>query len=174
MRLVKFALIVCIGLILIFGAYQIISLHKQVQELETQTTSAQPEQVVIYLVKSEPTSFHLVPVTRQIGGPASPTSAMQALLNGPLAHEDLYAAVPPTTKLLNLSVQEGLATANFSQEIMTDFNGGSLLESYLVQAIVNTLTEFNHIQRVQILVEGQAVESIGGHILITHPLAREN
>ena len=40
--------------------------------------------------------------------------------------------------------------------------------------IVNTLTEFPDIERVQILVDGEIVESIGGHILILQPLQRKN
>lgn len=99
---------------------------------------------------------------------------MQALLNGPLTHENLHESVPHTTRLLGLSIFEGLAVANFSSELVDDFNGGSLIESYLVQAIVSTLTEFPEIDRVQILVEGEEIESIGGHVLITGPLTRDN
>ncbi|NMB00231.1 MAG: GerMN domain-containing protein [Firmicutes bacterium] len=183
MRAVKIGLIVLVVLVMIVGSYKLFSLHKQVQELQKQNTQQTSSDVVrdvqtergtavIYLIKSEPTDFHLIPVHRQIGGPVNPTSAVQALLNGPLVHEELYAAVPTNTKLLNLTVRDGLATADFSREIIEDFQGGSLLESYLVQAIVNTLTEFDTIERVQILVEGKIVESIGGHILITQPLRR--
>ncbi len=137
-------------------------------------SSVEQNQVVIYLVRSTPTDFYLVPVEREIKGPVGPASALQALLNGPLVHEELLAAVPPTTKLLDVVVHDGLATTNFSAEIVHDFNGGSLIESYLVKAIVNTLTEFPEIHRVQILIEGEVVESIGGHILITEPLQSSN
>jgi spore germination protein GerM len=76
--------------------------------------------------------------------------------------------------MLDLSVHDSLATVNFSPEIVSDFPGGSLMEAYLVEAIVNTLTEFPTIERVQILVDGGIVESIGGHVLILQPLQRRD
>ena len=42
----------------------------------------------------------------------------------------------------------------------------------LTYAIVNTLTEFPEIKRVQILVEGKPVTSISGHMDLTEPLTR--
>lgn len=174
MRALKLILIVVVAAALAWGAWNYAALQNELAELrEAQhTPQRQAEEVVIYLVQAEPTDFHLVPVRRQLGGPASPTAALQALLNGPLAHEELFGAVPHTAKLLSLQVEDGLAVADFSQELVTDFNGGALLESYLVKAIVNTLTQFPQIQEVQILVEGEVVESIGGHILISKPLKR--
>lgn len=181
MRVVKVGLTILIVMAVLFGSYQLYSLHKQVQELEQQSKTVtvpliQKEQdfALIYLIRSEPSEFHLVSVQRETKGPVSPAMALQALLNGPLAHEELFASVPPTTKLLGLQVHDGLATADFSSELIHDFNGGSLLESYLVQAIVNTLTEFDPIHQVQILVDGEIIESIGGHVLVNTPLGRNN
>ena len=151
---------------LVLGAYAIFSLHKQ--------RSIDESHVVVYLIESTPTDFYLVPVERRIEGPLSPASAVQALLNGPLAHEDLFASVPQSTKLLDLAVRDTVATVNFSPEITDDFAGGALMEAYLVEAIVKTLTEFPDVERVQILVDGEVIESIGGHILITQPLQRSN
>lgn len=174
MRALKLILMVAAAVALAWGVWNYAALQNELAELkETQLTpEQQTEDVVIYLVQSEPTDFHLVPVRRQLGGPASPAAALQALLNGPLAHEELFGAVPHTAKLLSLEVEDGLAVADFSRELVTDFNGGAQLESYLVKAIVNTLTEFPQIQEVQILVEGKVVESIGGHILVSRPLKR--
>lgn len=188
MRLIK-ALSVFILLSLLVLVIALFSLQNEVKMVQEQLeevqfilstpSTAEPdpnltkeEHVVIFLVKSTPTHFYLVPVHRNVGGAAHPALALQMLLNGPFAHEELLASVPQNTKLLGLSVHEGLAIANFSREIVDNFNGGSLLESYLVKAIVNTLTEFPTINRVQLLVEGEPVESFGGHVLITGPLSR--
>ncbi|MCK9526287.1 MAG: GerMN domain-containing protein [Limnochordia bacterium] len=151
---------------LVFGAYAVFSYYNR--------GTIEENQAIIYLIESSPIDFRLVPVTRQVEGTLSPTSAVQALLNGPLPHEDLFASVPASASLLGLTVDNSLATINFSPEIARDFPGGSLMEAYLVQAIVNTLTEFPDIERVQILVDGEIVESIGGHILILQPLQRKN
>lgn len=167
MRSAKLFLISILAIGLIAGLWVLFSQYSQVQQDEPQE-----ESVTIYLVRSEPTEFHLVPVQRKLGGAASPEAALQELLNGPQRGEELYASVPPSVRLRSLTVQDGLASADFSAELITDFNGGALLESYLVAAIVNTLTEFPHIEQVQILVEGEVVESIGGHILANKPLKR--
>ncbi|HBG09167.1 MAG: GerMN domain-containing protein [Limnochordia bacterium] len=173
MRAVRNILIVVLALGLVAALWTLFSLQKTQQTAAPQS-QAEPEQdfVTIYLVKSEPTEFHLVPVQRRTGGPASPAAALQALINGPLTDEELFSSVPQSVRLLGLTVQDGLASADFSAELITDFNGGALLESYLVTAIVNTLTEFADIEKVQILVEGEVVESIGGHILVSKPLGR--
>ena len=47
------------------------------------------------------------------------------------------------------------------------------MESLLLDSIVYTLTEFDTIDQVQILVEGKVIESIGGHVLSNRPLRRD-
>ena len=134
MRAVKIILITLLALGVAVGCWALFSLHNQLKELQqvqqgeiVPQPPAEPalDYVTIYLIKSEPTEFLLVPVQREIGGPASPTAALQALLNGPLTMK-ICLLVPHTAKLLNLTVENGLATANFSREIVTGFNGGSL------------------------------------------------
>jgi len=41
-----------------------------------------------------------------------------------------------------------------------------------VGAIVNTLTEFAAVERVQILVDGEKVNTLFGHVDVTEPLGR--
>ena len=161
-----------------YAVWEIQGLQSAVGELYSQlevvqTTATEQDHVVIFLVKSTPTDFLLVPVNRTIHEKASPLAALQALIDGPLPHEDLHQSVPATTRIIGLSVFDGLATVNFSRELMQDFNGGSQLEAHLIHAVVNTLTEFPEIDRVEILIDGKKVDSIGGHILIEGPLKRE-
>ena len=178
MRSLKTVTIVLALILRVYAIWQIQGLHSAVMELQSQieviqTTGTQQDHVVVFLVKSTPTDFLLVPVNRIIHEQASPLAALQALIEGPQPDEDLHQSVPPTTRIIGLSVFNGLATANFSKELMHDFNGGSQLEAHLIHAIVNTLTEFPEIDRVEILIDGQKVDSIGGHILIEGPLKRE-
>ncbi len=183
MRCLKIAGLILLAISFVCGLYQIFLLNDKVASLEAdlaqakEATAAQWKEnrqtsAQIYLIASDPTNFWLVPVHRQIAGEVTPAVALQALLNGPLASEDLMESVPHTTRILGLDIQGGTATVNFSGEIVDDFNGGSLIEAYLVEAIVNTLTEFDYIEKVHILVEGREIESIGGHILIQRPLKR--
>ena len=167
MRKLKLILIVLVAVFLVLGSYMVLI-------APTQDSPAQPDHVLIYLIEATPTDFFLIPVERQIAQAPTPVVALQALLHGPLDHENLHESVPHSATLLDLTVHDGLASANFSSELVKDFPGGSLTEACLLEAIVNTLTEFPEIDRVQILVEGEIVESIGGHILITKPLRRSD
>lgn len=47
---------------------------------------------------------------------------------------------------------------------------GSMGEIFAIFSIVNTLTEVEGIEMVQILIEGQKVESLSGHIYLMEPL----
>ena len=79
--------------------------------------------------------------------------------------------VPIGTKVLGLRVENGVAYADFSRELASR-RQGSYEEMMLVYAIVNTLTEFPEVQRVQILVEGKKVVSLSGHMDVEAPLER--
>ena len=73
--------------------------------------------------------------------------------------------------MLSLTVEEGLATVSFSSALKKIMSVVRKTNTNLVNAIVHTLTQFPEIERVQILIEGAVIESIGGHIAINRPLA---
>ena len=55
---------------------------------------------------------------------------------------------------------------------MKNETGGSLYELLAITSIVNTLTEFPEIKKVQILVESRKYETLTGHMDILDPLTR--
>ncbi|HHT89702.1 MAG: GerMN domain-containing protein [Bacillota bacterium] len=167
MRSLKPILITVVAVALVLGSYLLLIAPRQ-----QPGTAEHP--VTVYLIEATPTDFFLVPVERRVEEPPSPEVALKELLKGPVDDEELLESVPGGVRLLDLEVRGGLATANFSRELVTNFPGGSLTEAYLLEAIVNTLTEFPDIEEVQILVAGEIIESIGGHILITKPLQRND
>lgn len=184
MRLIP---VIAILLALLLGGYLIFvtdNLQQEVNSLQEQLNDIagelqkthQPEEegdVTLFFIRSTPTDFLLVPVSRHVLYAPTPTSALRELVKGPAEGEgDLESPIPPNTKLIGLSVHQGLAMANFSSELVDSFVGGAQLESHLLNSIVNTLTEFTEIERVQILVNGEAVESIGGHMESAQPLSR--
>lgn len=71
--------------------------------------------------------------------------------------------LPPGTELLGIGVADGLATVDFSEHLQAGFQGGSDNEQVTVYSIVNTLTSLPTVDRVQILIEGATVTTIGGH-----------
>lgn len=97
--------------------------------------------------------------------------AMEALVAGPRQPE-LVAVVPPATKVRSVVVRDRTAFVDFSGEIVTRGFGGSSKEILAVGAIVNTLTEFPDVERVQILVEGKKVSTLFGHLDVSDLLSR--
>lgn len=90
-----------------------------------------------------------------------------------LAFEELIKKsreFPSGTTLLSAKRENDLLTLNFSEPFVSNFEGGSDTEAALINAITRTAGGFSEIQRVQILVEGEAVETIGEHIETMSPL----
>jgi len=97
--------------------------------------------------------------------PASPArGVLEALIQSP------KSPLPAGTRLLDIRLNNGLATVNFSREFQKDFHGGDMQEAQAVNSILMTLGQFSTINQVQILVEGAPIDSLGGHFEISSPI----
>lgn len=78
------------------------------------------------------------------------------------------AVLPKKARLLGLVLDhEGTAYVNFSVSMRNARGGGSGSELFSVYSIVRTLTaNFPEISKVRILLDGQEVDSLGGHIFL--------
>ena len=83
----------------------------------------------------------------------------------------MVSLFPKGTKIRTMKLENGIAYVDFSKEI-TNVPQGSYTELMLTTAIVNTLTEFPEIKKVQILIEGKKIASLKGHTDILDPLER--
>lgn len=101
-----------------------------------------------------------------------PSVMVQELIVGP-KNTKLFPTFPPETRLLSLKVEQGTALVDFSQDIVTKHWGGSAGETLTIMSLVNSLTELEEIEEVQILVEGEKVESLLGHWDTSQPLERD-
>ena len=104
-------------------------------------------------------------------GPQLMQQALETMANGPRS-SDLVAVIPKATKVKSVVVRDRMAIVDFSSELVKRGFGGSATEILAVAAIVNTLTEFPEVERVQILVEGKKVDTLFGHIDVYDPLSR--
>ena len=95
-------------------------------------------------------------------------AAILGLIQGPQS-EGLVASLADGTKLLDISVSNGLCTVDFSKEFVENHSGGSAGELVTIASIVKTLTQFDSIEQVQILVEGKSGATLG-NILLDKPL----
>ena len=89
-------------------------------------------------------------------------------LNALVAAKD--TPLPAGSELRGVKIENGLATVNFSTELKSNFHGGDTQEAQAVNSILKTLGQFPTISKVQILVDGSPVESLGGHFEISEPL----
>lgn len=132
--------------------------------------SVRPGELVLFVRKATDNHYELVPIGYRAQH-LTPREAIEGLLSF-RGNRELENPLPEGTRLLGLSVEsDGTAVVNFSREIRDNFQGGAEAEALLIEAIVKTLTHFPEIRRVRILVEGQAVESIGGHISLEEALS---
>jgi len=131
-----------------------------------------PIMLDIYFMEITETSFELGKETREFGifgGPQVDLEEVMAeLLKGPET-DDLSRVIPEGTVLRGVTLEYGVAYVDFSEELL-QAEVGSEAEAVLVDSIVKTLTQLEEVDSVQILVEGEVVETIAGHISIDEPL----
>ena len=127
---------------------------------------------VVYRASADGTE-KLLPekITVQDNGKSIEYNALVALCTTKPQDAKMDDIFPVGTKVLKLEVKDGIAYADFSKEIK-NASKGSYNEMLICYAIVNTLTEFKHIQKVQILVEGKKCITLNGHMDIEDPLKR--
>ncbi len=96
---------------------------------------------------------------------------IQELIKGPGPSSELLPTIPQGTSLLDINVRpDGLCIVDFSEELVKNHRGGSTAENLTVYSIVNTLTQFPTVDRVQLLVEGRYIDTIAGHLQVSEPL----
>lgn len=96
-------------------------------------------------------------------------AAMEELIRGP-HRSDLSATIPEGVALLSIKLDQGLCIVNFNENLVKNHWGGSTGELLTVYSIVNTLCQFPGVERVQLLIEGQKVETLAGHLTLNESL----
>jgi spore germination protein GerM len=115
---------------------------------------------------------YLVPETHVVPKNARPAQTAIELLLAGTKNADLVSIMPAGTKLRHISVKDNIAYVDFNDKLVKNNTGGSAGEILLVAAIVNTMTEFPDVHKVQILVDGKKIDTISGHMDTSEPLSR--
>lgn len=131
-----------------------------------------PATVEVKLYYPDEEGEKVVPVKAEVAAKDKYKAVVEALIKG-TDTPHLTGIFPKGTKVNRVTVQNGMATVDFSPELVERFVGGSTGEEMLVGSLVNTLTEFPEITSVQIIVNGKAIETISGHLDISAPFARQ-
>ncbi len=98
------------------------------------------------------------------------------LIKGPPDNRKLkmFPTIPEGVKLLGVKIDSNRVDVNFSRALIQNHPGGSNAEIQTIFSIVNSLTHnFDQIKWVQILVEGEKVSTISGHLCISFPFRED-
>ncbi|TVQ40644.1 MAG: hypothetical protein EA384_02395 [Spirochaetaceae bacterium] len=105
------------------------------------------------------------------------TQTLHALIAGPTIDElnaGLLNLMPENTRLISAAIRDETAYLNFNEAFRFNPMGVEGLVAQLQQVVFST-TEFGTIRRVQILIEGQRVQYLGGDgVYIGEPLDRSS
>lgn len=137
---------------------------------DTESTSANVTYKEVSLYFVDENSNDLAVETRSvINQTGLAKTTLQELLTGPVS-KSLSTYIPAGTTVQSINIQEdGLCTVDFSKELQNaELN--STEEKFVIESIVNTLTQFDSVSSVQIRVDGNIVDSIAGHWDISKPL----
>lgn len=121
----------------------------------------------------------IVPVHREVPQTVAVAgAAMHQLLAGPTAGElasipAISSTVPAGTELLGLTINNGVATVDLSEEF--ESGGSSLSVRGRLAQLVFTLTRFSTVNSVILQIEGETVETFSSEgLIIDGPLTRED
>jgi hypothetical protein len=137
--------------------------------------AAQTMDIAVYYLKSGDQDIYLVREVHTL--PKSEgiaRAALNELISGTPVTEGAYRVLPAGTKILGIKIESGLATVDFSKEVLYA-NVGAAGEGLGIDSIVNTLTEFPTIRQVAFTVEGSAKNGMDwwGHVgLYDQPFTR--
>ena len=148
----------------LFGLRQVLptSQHSDIVGVE------EPYFVVYFQAESD---GRLMPEQRR--GYGTIEERLTAVTEGPRTH-GLSAIVPRGTRVLGYRLDEGTLIVNFNDRLRTGHSGGSYGELLTVYGIVNSLVDGPGVRNVQILIDGEQVDSLAGHVYLREPLIRDH
>lgn len=85
-------------------------------------------------------------------------------------NDNLQNTIPEGSQLIDYQLENKTLTLNFNLALKNNHWGGSTGEQLTVYSIVNSYTALDEVDRVKILLEGEEVESLVGHLDLSQPL----
>jgi spore germination protein GerM len=126
--------------------------------------------VTYFKVIDSPDGPVLHPETRELEGETLTDEArLQAAILSMTEGE--APILPKGTKLRRLKIDGTTALLDLSKELKENFSGGDKAEQLLINALTATAGQLPGIEKVQIFIEGLAVETLGGTQSLLEPLA---
>lgn len=143
---------------------------------ESWLVSTTPRGPEVTLFFADDTASYLIPEVRRLAeGVDSSVESLaiaiiEALIAGPSEESGLFRTLPPETVVRDVSIEGDLLIADFGIELQRYHWGGSTGEILTVYSIVHTLLELPNINQVLILIEGENIATLSGHLDVSRPL----
>ena len=116
---------------------------------------------------------NLVKVSRKIKDTRNiPKSAVEELIRGP-QEIGLSPVFRKDVRLKDFFIKDNIAYLDFDKNLL-NYGGGTTQELGIVGSLVLTITEFNYISKVQILIEGKKIKYLPEGTEIKEPLERKD
>ena len=142
----------------------------------TKTAWSEPRRPVTVYYQDE--DGCLVPMTRWIQPQLGIARAAVSLaVDSPLTREEtayygVYPVIPEGTGILGIDIRNGTAVIDFSRDLLN--YGTAWSERNIIAAVVYTLTEFDTVDKVRILINGYPVGVLKYGTDLSEPLGRED
>lgn len=115
------------------------------------------EKTSLLLYFSDDTGTKLVPETREVFYDMNTSKErliVDELIKGPMGGENLKATIPGETKVVSVTMNEGICYVNFDEGFLNVIP--DVLDSITIYSIVDSLSELPGVTRVQILINGKS------------------
>lgn len=101
------------------------------------------------------------------------TAIVKELIKGPGPTSMLKPTVPAGAQLRSpVSINAGIATVDFTKDLITKHPGGKTAEQLTIFSIVNSLTELKEVQKVKFTINGKPQKEFKGSFQFDAPFPR--
>ncbi len=146
--------------------------------VETATTNTEQAKMTEILAYFEDENGFVVPVNTKIKWEEGIAKAtLRSMVVGSetekrIKGSGLHGVLPEGTEIRGMAIKDGLCRVDFTKNILNTSSYEQ--EENMISAITYTLTEFPTINKVELLVEGQALTSLSKGYAINTAFEREN
>lgn len=153
-------------------AYGYMQRQEFVQNTGSSINSYEMTDFVLYFANAEGDAL----VENQVAircnsGQARESAAIECLLKGPSSTE-MQQTIPKGTKLLNVSLHEGVCYLNFNEGLTNSLP--NVKPEYIIYSIVNTVVECGNVGMVQIAINGESDIMFQESVYLGEPLSRNH
>lgn len=127
---------------------------------ETENNNSSNEEVTINVYYSDQTGEFLIGEARIISGGSKYVDAISEMMKEPI-DSSLVKLIPETTKINSVTVDDGIAKVDLSQNFVDDKWPGETVDILVIYSIVNTLTEFPDVNSVEFYIDGSRLNDLG-------------